>query len=198
MRAGECRTGARCARVVVLSLAVLMLSSTAAQAASTYWQNPGSGDWFVAANWSVGVPVPGYWVYVKNGGTALIGSGQAWAGSLYIGDTAPGGVEQSGGGLEADTVRVRTSGIYDLSAGTLGVTDLRMAGTSSLFRQTGGSATVAGKLVVSENIGENSVYALGGSGTLLVNQTTVGCWGSGGWRAALYGSWSNSALPRRP
>lgn len=156
-----------------------MLSFTSAQAADTYWTNPGSGDWFVAANWSVGVPVPGYLAYVENGGTALIGSGQAWAGSLYIGGKASGGVKQSGGGLEAGTVRVRTSGIYGLSAGTLGVTDLYVAGTSSLFNQTGGSATVAGKLVVSENIGDNSVYALGGSGTLSVKQTTVGCWGSG-------------------
>ena len=41
----------------------------------TIWDNPGTGDWFDAGNWTAGVPTTGDFAWIQNGGTIEISSG---------------------------------------------------------------------------------------------------------------------------
>ena len=102
---------------------------------STYWQGDPAepNDWFEPKNWTAGLPGPGTWTYIDNGGTAVIhalpilegpdgpGRAVATASMLYIGDTKGGAVMQTSGPLEV------TSDIYlnryGVSWGAYGLVD---------------------------------------------------------------------------
>ena len=72
-----------------------------AGAGETYWQHDPNvpGDWFDANNWTAGLPTS-HWTsraYIDNGGTALISSGDAVAGTEYVGYSFAGAVTQTVG-----------------------------------------------------------------------------------------------------
>jgi len=71
----QSRRGVEMPAVRRLSLAVgIALAAVSASApAVPIWVNPGTGNWFTAANWSpAAVPVAGDAVIVSNGGTAQL------------------------------------------------------------------------------------------------------------------------------
>lgn len=111
-----------CAALCLWGLAwgPLGAAAWASEPKSTYWQHDPAepGEWFDATNWSAGLPGPGTWTYIDNGGTAVIHAltilggpddwinGEAAASMLYVGDGKGGAVEQASGTLKV------TSDIY--------------------------------------------------------------------------------------
>ena len=55
-----------------LTAAVVLLAATLQQARASKWQNPGTGNWSIDANWDPGEPGSGDDAYINNGGTAQI------------------------------------------------------------------------------------------------------------------------------
>lgn len=74
-------------RLLCLWLWVAMLVRPVV-AQTTSWTNPGTADWFNAANWSGGVPTAGTVGQIGNGGTALIQSGSAFSLVFSLGNSA--------------------------------------------------------------------------------------------------------------
>lgn len=74
-------------------LAAMLFLACAQSARANAWTNPGLGDWFINSNWNAGgPPFAGEFSYIENGGTALISTGGATSGNLYLGTfTVSGG-----------------------------------------------------------------------------------------------------------
>jgi len=121
-----------------------MLSSTALYAADTYWQNPGSGNWFDPANWTKGVPSAVKGAYVVNHGTAQVADGAAFAWNLWL-TYASSTVAQAGGTMTiANTLYSDSDGAcYRLQDGDLACDTLYLGyGGNGCFEQSGGTNTV--------------------------------------------------------
>src|SRR3954466_11728527 len=91
----------KCAAVLALLPALSPLAL-----AQTDWQGS-LGDWFIASNWTQGVPASNSDASIANGGTALVSSGSphAQASILRIGNGGNGTVLLSGNGrLDFNTV----------------------------------------------------------------------------------------------
>jgi len=71
----------------------MLLLACVQSARANAWTNTGLGDWFINSNWNDGAPpVAGEFTYIENGGTALISTGGAKCGNLYLGTfTVSGG-----------------------------------------------------------------------------------------------------------
>ena len=131
-------------------------SRTAALAAEclaeTSWVD-GTGSWFVAANWSNGVPTAGIGAQIYNGGTAQVNSSGAVACDLTLGFTAT----QSG------TVSVNSGTLTVLQEAEIGAN-----GKGTLIVTNAGSASV-GFLTIAALPGASS------AGTVSVNASSLTC-----------------------
>ncbi|MGA2230382.1 MAG: PEP-CTERM sorting domain-containing protein [Tepidisphaeraceae bacterium] len=114
----------RTRRVSILSLAIFGLLKSSPSLADTVWQTT-TGDWFTLSNWSVEVPTDNDNADIDNGGTAQIGSGNAIAGTLFMGDTKSesGAVNLTGGTFSA----ANSQYIGNLGTGTF----LQLANTTN-------------------------------------------------------------------
>jgi hypothetical protein len=159
--------GRNAGRVALAVGAVVLLSRRTAFA--TDWQG-GIGDWFNPANWTTIVPNAFEYVHIENGGDAQVSSGSAQAGSLFVGDSNPGG-----------------SGEFDLFGGSLAVNSIQVGGSQNVlpanFTQTGGTLsfgnfTEAGGTVsllpLTLGTGGNGTKFTQTGGSLVVPSITVG------------------------
>ncbi len=92
----------------------LMAASASAQV-GTLWTNPTLGNWFVASNWSFGVPNSGLIAEINNGGDALVDAPGAVAAFLYLGDSGSGSAIVRGSGT------LTLNGILNVWSGSLDV-----------------------------------------------------------------------------
>ena len=148
----------------LLAIGLTCLVAAAASADVTYWQADPSepGNWFLAENWTQGVPGSTDWAYVQNGGTAVIGirpgdalaeapdpgaSRGATANFLNIG--GPGGGTVSQVWLHTDIgarlfigARANVPALYKLSGGSLAAGRIQVGWeyNTGEFAQTGGIA----------------------------------------------------------
>ena len=169
--------------VCILAIALCALR---AAAADKYWQ-PASGDWADGANWApAGMPTSVDTAYIDNGGTATITT-DVEADNAHVGYSAKGTVAQTGGILSVDSSlylgrNFGSTGIYELQAGELTVTDFEYVGYSGkgTFTQTGGTHRLENfKLYLGYNSGSTGVYTLQ-AGELAVGQSEyVGYSGAG-------------------
>jgi hypothetical protein len=187
----------KCVLAVCLAGVVLAAAGGAlAHPPPTYWQADPAvpGDWFEAANWTAGVPTPDTEAHINNSGTAKILDGSATAWRIWLGDTAAGGVYQTGG-LATVTYdlflgyETGSRGAYTLAGGELRaqcVTVGNMRGRGS-FNQTGGVSRISVALSVGglhwnatpdEFAQSFAGYALRG-GELQTRYTNVGTAGRG-------------------
>lgn len=118
--------------------------ATAAHADTTYWVNPGIGDWAVGANWDSGVPFPSDSANVDDG-TALVGGGDLGStGSLRVGGDAAttGTVTVDGAG---STLWINTSAwIGYIGTGVLNVTNGGLVDATGLDIYVGGNTYTLG------------------------------------------------------
>jgi hypothetical protein len=123
-----------------LALSLASAAGTASAAVVT-WNNPGTGDWFAAGNWSGGVPGSGDDARVNNGGEVVNSTGPAaQARTLSIGaNAAAPGVTGARG-----TVRLGAAGLQ-LGPQLLVGFSLNNTGSSLPFLAEG-QLTVAGAL----------------------------------------------------
>lgn len=164
-----------------------MLSSTAAQAANTYWTNPGSGDWLDLANWSTLVPPTSSDTgFIDNGGTAGLASGDANIGEIIVGYTFDGRVSQSGGSLAVGTDffiarETGSTGTYELTGGELSSPSIFVGRYGDgLFEQSGGVHTVHGSLYLAAKNTATGRYMLSGDAQLSTQYCYVGADYDGG------------------
>jgi fibronectin-binding autotransporter adhesin len=150
---------------------ILVLSAlSAVPLGAQTWANAGTGDWFVAGNWSPAtVPVAGSTVIVSNGGTAELSgvSDTPVLGSLSIGLGSSGtGI----GTVVSDGTSIHTSG--GLNVGALFTTAGDASGTLSITGAGGSVGTASVGLIFGGAPGVGSGNASGEvttDGSLLVN-----------------------------
>jgi hypothetical protein len=189
---------------ILLALLALSAGAASVEAGSgyTYWQAEPSiaGDWFDAANWTLGVPTAGNVAVIENGGTAVIDSGTAVAQRTDIGGRAladggvGGAVIQTGGQAELGFLLMLghdrgSKGAYTLIGGTLSASLVEVGGYygSGEFHQIGGIGTVGGDLRIGGlpyNATQDDLHSAGGfydlsGGQLLTGSTFVGTSGQG-------------------
>ena len=141
------------------AMAILLWSSTLAQAADLYWSAP-SGDWSSAANWGGSVPWNGDSAWITNGGTATITQAEV-CDSFYLGNVGTG------------TIRLTAGSLWANDSAYVGY-----LGTGS-FTQTGGSST-PNQVYVGYGTGVSGTYSLTGIGQLSPrNEEYVGYRGTG-------------------
>jgi hypothetical protein len=164
-----------------------MLSFTSAHAASTYWTNLGSGDWFDGANWSTLVPPTSSDTgFIDNGGTAEFASGDANIEEIIIGYTFDGRVSQSGGSLSVgpDFFIARetgSTGNYELTGGELSSPSIFVGRYGDgLFEQSGGVHIVHGSLYLAAKNTATGRYVLSGDAQLSTQYCYVGADYDGG------------------
>jgi hypothetical protein len=167
-----------------IGIAAVLLGASGAKA-QTLWNNPGTGDWFNAANWTAGVPTSSKNAYIDNGGTAQIAASDA-KGLTYVGyttNTGVGAVIQTGGTNTSITLGYNSGsqGTYTLSGGSLGSLSgdtacLGYSGTGT-FIQTGGMHTTI-FLSLGYNSQGSGTYTLS-NGSLSVERSIVGFNGTG-------------------
>ncbi|MBE3070200.1 MAG: hypothetical protein IMZ66_08175 [Planctomycetes bacterium] len=182
---------------VCLAGAVLAAAGSASAAHRyTYWQADPAvpGDWFEAAHWTDGVPVPGVYAMIDNGGAAEILEGAANTIQLRLGEAASGAVRQTGGvttitdGLYLG-YNPGSYGAYTLAGGELRVRHIAVGRTfgSGSFVQTGGvnridSGLSVGDLDLKATLDDFdqslAVYDLSG-GEIQTGNTSVGIAGHG-------------------
>jgi len=148
----------------LLAIGLTCLVAAAASADVTYWQaDPAEpGNWFLAENWTQGVPGSTDWAYVQNGGTAVIGirSGDALAEApdpgasrgataKFLNIGGPGGGTVSQVWLHTDIgarlfigARANVPALYKLSGGSLSAGRIQLGYEYEVgeFAQTGGIA----------------------------------------------------------
>src|SRR5579884_285590 len=143
-----------------LLLAIFYLIIPAFGTAQTIWTD-GTGDWFLGANWSAGVPNASTQAKINNGGTAQISVAGATADSLLLGyDTTK----------DAGTVTVSGSGNLAVS------TDLAVGGSGNGVLNVTGAAQVSddsGEIgyTISSQPGIMGVATVAGAGTSWTNES---------------------------
>ncbi len=122
----------RPALIGFLALAILLLGSAFAQAASYYW-NASSGDWSNASNWGGIEPTGSDTAYINNSGTATITQTGEICRDLCLGSfsTDTGTINMTGGSL--------TVSAYDLLVGQ---------SDTGTFTQTGGTNSLTGRSIL--------------------------------------------------
>lgn len=185
---GKMRGGRRRARgVSILSLAVLSVLKPATLVADTVWKGT-SGDWFSLANWSVEVPTDIDNADIDNGGTAQIASGNAIAGTLFMGDTKSesGTVNLSGGTFFANNSEyignLGTGTFLQLSNTTNSASnDIRVGygkGSQGEYDQDGGTV-FAPTLYVGYTAGASGTYYLYAGALSIGSAEVIGNSGTG-------------------
>jgi hypothetical protein len=149
------------ARLGILVLVVLILTSTVARADVT-WQ-VASGDWSVASNWGGALPTANDYAYISNGGTVNV---------TQVGESC----------LVLDIgVNSGLSGNLQMSGGSLGSNYGELVGDSGTgsFSQTGGTNS-GSDVILGNTIGSVGTYNLaGGNLTALYQGESVGQAGIG-------------------
>jgi hypothetical protein len=149
--------------------------------ADTAWKlDPAlSGDWFTAANWTAGVPVPAAAAIVENGGTVTLSSGTAAAFTFRAGQNGTGYFAQAGGQLSVRDVEVGGfngfTGGYAMTGGALVTTGSVSVGSNSAaaMTQTGGTVQTQA-LFLGHNAGSRGTYTLADTANLAVpNALTI-------------------------
>ena len=139
----------------------------------TNWNVP-SGNWFVAANWSAGVPNSGTSAQINNGGTATIGSTGAASCDLTLGGAA----------TEFGTVVVDHGAYaitFDAAVGGYGNGVLTITNGGTVTAALAAIAAVAGSNSAATVTGTNSQWTLsgeldvgaGGTGLLTVTNSAA-------------------------
>ena len=142
----------RAARRRALTAATVLVSAGVARAETNTWDAPPAApaSWFEPLNWSLDrLPTSADAAWITNGGTALIPTGSAAAGQLFLGSTAA------------------QTGLLNQSAGSLSVTDLTVDAQSE-YLLGGGALQVAGRFNL---LGELDFNNGRGSVTLADNGT---------------------------
>lgn len=124
-----------------------MLAAVSAQAQLTLWQNPGTGDWHQAANWSAGVPGSNSLAQVNDGGTSLIQTNDALANALYAG-FGNGGSNASGTVIISN--RNLTTGFFLFAGAAQGDSG------QGEVRATGGTLTIGAGMTAGINLGSGT------------------------------------------
>lgn len=157
----------------------LALAAGSASAQSTTWTNSSLGNWFIASNWSNGVPGagPDLEAVISNGGTALINAGSfaSYSGGLDVGGpSGHGSVVVDGGATlrQFGSIHVSTfaniSGSVDVSGngsywGVNGPIDLSGSGTFTV--ENGADVLSAQSVVAQSDIEGNSLATVTGAGS---------------------------------
>ena len=158
-----------------LATAILLLSSSLAQAATYTWADPSTtGDWSATASWGGIVPTGADYAYIANGGTANITLPGATCLNLYVGNTGAVGTGSGYVNMTAGTLNVTTTsfspaliggtnnGQFDLSGGTatfgFGFT---LGGSTSAYSSVTGTFNLSSNAVLNatgaENIGQYGI-----------------------------------------
>ncbi|HEX8523415.1 MAG TPA: hypothetical protein VF669_14270 [Tepidisphaeraceae bacterium] len=112
----------RSLRITLALISAIFFTHAPSRGATTNWDltPPSTGDWFTATNWSTDLtPGAADIAYIDNQGTAIITSGSATASSLYLGQSAFGNLNQTGGSLSLSNFTVNNGSTYQFSGGTL-------------------------------------------------------------------------------
>ncbi|MHB1037938.1 MAG: hypothetical protein ACYC35_26185 [Pirellulales bacterium] len=156
-------------RLAVLNgLIVVLLASGAvapSHAADTTWKaNPAvPGDWFLASNWTYGVPASNKGsTYINNGGEAQIASGNAASYYLYLGQMQ----------TYSGTLTLSGTGQYSGSTVYVGGGSYSNGGTGR-FVQSGGTSTLSQHLFIANSGGSNGTYELS-AGNLSAQDEAIG------------------------
>ena len=80
-------------RSFLATLVIFCAVCTEAGAGQTFFKNASLGDWFIAGNWTLGVPNAGNDAIIGNGGTAFINAPSAAAQRLLVGLPLTGGTD---------------------------------------------------------------------------------------------------------
>ena len=165
---------------VVLLTAVLCIFAPAVRA--TTWQNASIGNWFIASNWTLGVPASNTDAIVQNGGVALLFDPGANAAGLFLGiNGQSGGLSISNGGTLAQTGGAFL-GRNTKSTGTVtvwGANSAWSAGTLRLGRTTDPAGAGAGFLRVENDRSARTVESQLAWGSASSGSATVT--GGGYW-----------------
>ncbi|MEX2168355.1 MAG: hypothetical protein WD851_03520 [Pirellulales bacterium] len=158
------------AGVLVATLLLAWLLATGSASAETFWVASGVGNWYVAANWSAGVPNIVTVAEINNGGTAQLFDPGARADNMYLGSNSgsSGTLEVSAGDAQFNVFLL----VGDRGAGALriinnGGVHVGWDGIIGLGSSGTGTATVNGTNSV-WNIGGSLNVGFGGIGTLSV------------------------------
>lgn len=180
---------------MLAGLSISILSLAPGLRAQT-WNNPGTGDWTQAANWTGGLPNSGTNAVINNGGTATL-AGIGAAASLFVGSANTGTLSISSGGAlsVASTTFIGSGsgtgfanisgGTWDTAGdfftgyfrpGTLGVTGgtVTVGGNSYVaYSSTSGATISNGSWTTTGGLYVGVDAGLGGAGTLTINGGTV-------------------------
>ncbi len=127
------------------------------------WQNPGTGSWFTATNWTTdAVPTAGVNVVVDNGGTATVGGANSTVGNLTIGAMTAG-----------STVEVLNGTTLNMDALTIDANGTFIAEPGASFFQDGGLVNNGNLVVTSQTILPGPIT---GSGTITKTTTNTVSW----------------------
>ena len=115
-------------RILFLTLLMCIAwRATAGAAGVTYWRNASLGDWFIASNWTNGVPDAASTALIEGGGTALLSSPSGVVNYLYAGVNGTSGtLLLSGGTLVFGT-------LCYVGTGSSGTGTLNIANSGSLI-----------------------------------------------------------------
>jgi hypothetical protein len=189
---------ARAAKVSVLLVLCVFAQEARTQ---TFWAADPSqpGDWYSAGNWSNGTPTSSVNAFIDNGGTAVIESGNASSGYLYVANKGTGVLQQNGGYLQ--TTEHTYLGVAAGSSGRFifnGVTGKDYYSTHGCiighygtgeFIHTGGK-TYAIDMYIANKAGSYGSYEMSGAAELeCYDELYVGWAGEGHFRQT--GGWNH-------
>ena len=146
--------------VVILSM-LAMVCAPEAPAATLTWQ-VSSGDWSIASNWGVSLPLAGDTAYIINGTTANIVQSGETCDTLSLGSSAG-------------------AGSVLMTAGGLSVVSYEYIGNSGIgnFVQSGGMNMAPGEVNVGFSVDSCGAYSLSANGQLTSPYENIGNSGSG-------------------
>ncbi|MGL5632303.1 MAG: autotransporter-associated beta strand repeat-containing protein, partial [Azovibrio sp.] len=193
---------AACFRLPALVIGIALLPQGAALAANLDWIEPGTGDWAVGANWSLGsIPGSADDVSVSNGGTTVIDGGTRQANFIRIGK----GAGQEGTVVVDGNAQVTVSSETNVGSSGKGTLILNSGTVASSWAMRIGESTGSeGRVVVNggriTNATDNNfVVGRGGKGLLEVNNSgwVSSDWAFIGgeiWRASLVGQGTGTVV----
>ena len=136
-------------KLIGLTAAVILLSSSVAEAADLYWSVP-AGDWSTPDNWGGTEPTSSDNAYIQNGGTSNIIQSGATYQALYLGVANTGTIQMDAGSLSGNT-------------GYIGYSNM-----GTVFHSAGTNTFSNGSLCLGYNSGGSGTYNLNGTGILNV------------------------------
>ena len=181
-RAAARRLALRTGLLATASLIALTLAGASPARAQTVWNGAVSNDWFVAGNWTAGVPVAGSGARIYSGSAAIASPG-AVASSVSVGDGSiatltirDGGTVSTGSaGIASSTDSTGTVTVDGAGSNltTSAAVAIGLRGTGTLAIRNGGTYISSVNVNVGQESSSTGIVTVDGVGSTWTNSGSL-------------------------